>query len=432
MMNFISKIINFFRVLEYNIIEAVANKRKASLFCMKDFKFTISITDKCYKTKPTSSDYSKMRFQKEELTLDEFSDIISQGYSFCHIFKDNVRRNENFIGTNFICIDVDDSKVSLIDFLAGIDYQPTIAYTTFSNGIDDLYAFRLLYFFDEVITKEMYPVLYDSICDRIGLKGTKDNCGRKIAQLMNGNSSKNVEFVNSYIIYSTSIFIDDIFLPKDSLEYISSQLIHMSSNEPSGKKIDENDREKIVSLLNQNIDKFISRFSYIEIVTESSLDYESGYCLLDDTYVSLPFRIEWNNHKAKIKKYRDGEQRRRRLFIDAILIRKINRNISFAALLYNLVLRRKYYYDNSDGELTNKVLVSIVSESLKAPDKRLDEIINTKHARFKTDKIWCTENNISRRSYSRQVAKKLKYEEIGSWYDTSKSLSENLCWAQTN
>lgn len=399
---------------------------------MSKNKFEISISEQCYKMKPTSSDYAKMKFKKEELTLSEFSDKISRGYSFCHIFKENKRKNENFLYTNFVCVDVDDSKESLFDFLVGIEYQPTIAYTTFSNGIDDLYAYRLLYFFETDISKEMYPVLYDSICSQIGLSETKDNCGRKIAQLMNGNSKNDIELITSNIIYSTSTFIDNIFLPNDSLEYISSTHIHMSSNESVGKTVDENDRENIVSLLNQDIDAFITKFSNIEIVSESVLEYENGYSLLDDTYVSLPFRIEWNSHKAKIKKYKDGEQRRRRLFIDAILIRKINRNISFVALLYNLVFRRKHYYDNSDGELTNKVLVSIVYEALKTSDKRLDEIVNTKHARFKTDKIWCSENNISRRSYSRQVAKILKHEEIGSWYDTSNSLSENLSWAQTN
>lgn len=310
---------------------------------MKNQKFEISISRQCYKMKPTSFDYTKMRFQKEELTLDEFCDKISQGYSFCHIFKDNVRRNENFIKTNFICIDVDDSKVSLIDFLVGIDYQPTIAYTTFSNGIDDLYAFRLLYFFDSEITKELYPILYDSICSQIGLLDTKDNCGRKIAQLMNGNSKDDVELIKSDRVYTFSTFIDKEVFRKVSLEYNNNTHTHVNSKETNRKTESKTERTEAINSLKQGIEQFLNRYSHLDIISESLLEYEDGYCILDETYVLLPMRVKWTNKKARICKYRDGENRRKRLYLDAFLIRKVKIDISFAELLYNLVVRRKQF-----------------------------------------------------------------------------------------
>jgi len=401
MMNFTSKIINFFRVVEYNIIEAVANKRKASLLCMKDFKFTISITDKCYKTKPTSYEYASMRFHTDELTLDEFCDKISRGYSFCHIFKNNLRRNENFIKTNFICIDVDDSKVSLIDFLVGIDYQPTIAYTTFSNGIDDLYAFRLLYFFDSEITKELYPILYDSICSQIGLLDTKDNCGRKIAQLMNGNSKDDVELIKSDRVYTFSTFIDKEVFRKVSLEYNNNTHTHVNSKETNRKTESKTERTEAINSLKQGIEQFLNRYSHLDIISESLLEYEDGYCILDETYVLLPMRVKWTNKKARICKYRDGENRRKRLYLDAFLIRKVKIDISFAELLYNLVVRRKQFYDNSDGTLTDFYLISVVDSILKLSETDILKLKNTKHAKFKTDKNWCMQNGVSRRKYSR-------------------------------
>lgn len=198
-----------------------------------------------------------MRFQKEELTLDDFSDKISQGYSFCHIFKEDKRKNENFLYTNFVCVDVDDSKVSLIDFLAGIDYQPTIAYTTFSNGIDDLYAFRLLYFFDNEITKELYPILYDSICSQIGLLDTKDNCGRKIAQLMNGNSRDDVELIKFDRVYTFSTFIDKEVFRKVSLEYNNNTHIHVNSKETNRKTDSTIERTEAINSLKQGIEYFL-------------------------------------------------------------------------------------------------------------------------------------------------------------------------------
>lgn len=401
MINFFPKIINFFRVLGYNIIEAKADKREAYIIKMNTNKFEISISEQCYKMKPTSSDYAKMKFKKEELTLSEFCDKISQGYSFCHIFKENKRKNENFLYTNFVCIDVDDSDISLFDFLCTIDVQPTIAYNTFSNGIDDLYAFRLLYFFENEITKELYPILYDSICTQIGLSETKDNCGRKIAQLMNGNSRDDVELIKSERVYVFSTFINKDVFPKKSLEYNNNTHIHVNSNETNGNTNCTKERVQAIKTLQQGVQHFLNHYSHIEIISESLLEYEDGYCILDETYVLLPMRMKWTNKKAQISKYRDGEQRRRRLYLDAFLIRKIKIDISFVELLYNLVIRRKLFYDNSDGTLTDFYLISVVDSILKLSENDLLKLKNTKHAKFKTDRNWCTLNNISRRSYSR-------------------------------
>lgn len=59
-------------------------------------------------------------------------------------------------------------------------------------------------------------------------------------------------------------------------------------------------------------------------------------------------------------------------------------------------------------------------------------IKTTKHGKFKTDPDYCMQNEISRRSFARKVVKKLNHESIGEWYDCSKSISQNLEWAQQN
>lgn len=64
--------------------------------------------------------------------------------------------------------------------------------------------------------------------------------------------------------------------------------------------------------------------------------------------------------------------------------------------------------------------------------EELDFITTTKHGKFKTDPIFCRDNDISRRSYSRKVAKMINYESIGEWYDAGKSVRENYQWAQQN
>lgn len=70
--------------------------------------------------------------------------------------------------------------------------------------------------------------------------------------------------------------------------------------------------------------------------------------------------MNWKDGKPKVLKYKDGERRRKRLYVDALMMRAIKPNATFLELLYNLVLRRKYFYDNSDKVLTNEVLIEDV------------------------------------------------------------------------
>lgn len=70
---------------------------------------------------------------------------------------------------------------------------------------------------------------------------------------------------------------------------------------------------------------------------------------------------------------------------------------------------------------------------MKKSINELNRLIrNTKHGKFKTDPAYCLRNGISRKSYSRKVAKKLNHESIGEWYDCDKSVGQNLKWAKEN
>jgi hypothetical protein len=118
----------------------------------ESFRFDISISDRCYDHKPTSEDYKSMSFHVENLSADELIDRIKSGHSICHVFNDNRRTKKNFIYTSAVFIDVDDSPLSMKAFLEGCELKPSIAYTTFSNGKNGSYRFRLIYLFDKHIT----------------------------------------------------------------------------------------------------------------------------------------------------------------------------------------------------------------------------------------------------------------------------------------
>ena len=113
-------------------------------------------------------------------------------------------------------------------------------------------------------------------------------------------------------------------------------------------------------------------------------------------------------------------------------MRRIKPDITFQELLYNLVLRRQRYYDNSDGVLTNKFLIDQARKVLSAESSKIQSLNPCKHGLYRVDKDYCQKIGMTPRSYSRVVAGKIRFQEIAKWYDYNKSLSDNLVYAKAN
>jgi hypothetical protein len=409
----------------YNFMEEIINSHNES------FRFDISISHKCYDHKPTSEDYQAMTFHVENLNADDLLDRITSGYSICHIFQDNRRIKKNFMYTNAIFIDVDDHPQPMDAFVYGCELKPTIAYTTISDGKNGLHRFRLIYLLDEQITSvDEYKYLYDIFIQQIGMIETKDNCGSVATQLMNGNSSNQIRVFSSYLIYHTHSFLQNV-----SLELYNIPPIQHNSN-GTFCKTDSNPIEvdSVIKLLNKSSIAFLTEFSDTVLVFQTLLEYnEKGYALFPDKYFRLNVRYDWSTGKPHIMKYRDGEGRRKRLYVDALVIKAIRPDITFIELLYNLVFRRQHYYDNSDGVLQNRLLIEytnvVIAMSLDEIDARIS---NSRHGKFSTDSEWCALHNVTRRKYSRTVAKMINYEKIGEWYDAGITVLENLKYANEN
>ena len=203
----------------------------------ESFRFDISISDRCYDHKPTSEDYKSMSFHVENLSADELIDRIKSGHSICHVFKDNRRTKKNFMYTSAVFIDVDDSPLSMKAFLEGCELKPSIAYTTFSDGRNGTYRFRLIYLFDKQITStDEYKCLYYCITNMINLERTKDNCGSVTAQLMNGNSNSNVRVFRSNYVWDKLSFLQNCHLEL----HTSSSPTQYTSNRQFCKKREAN------------------------------------------------------------------------------------------------------------------------------------------------------------------------------------------------
>ena len=374
-----------------------------------DFEFEISISERAYCAKPKSEDYKSMKFRKVIVNPSKFMEYIRLGYSYCHVFKNDHRSNADFLYTYFVSIDVDDSHVSLANYLEKPYMKPTLAYTTFSNKKNGSYSYRLIYCFLEQIDAQMYEPLYISICSYVGLTNTKDDCGRVLSQLMNGNSQPYMEYYLSNRIYGISDFVQISHLRL----YCREDNMYNPKRLNCKKEFNSNNsiNNKIITDLNRlELPVFLAEYARLGIVEQTKLDYnEDGYCLIPDSFMKVFNRIVWTNKHARISKFKDGEGRRKRLFTDACIIRKIEPDISFEKLLYNLVYRRMRYYDNSDNVLTNKVLIEKAMYVLDLPLSDLDVLEPTKHGKFTTSKEYCNAHNLNRVSYARKVQKDLNY-----------------------
>ena len=170
-----------------------------------------------------------------------------------------------------------------------------------------------------------------------------------------------------------------------------------------------------------------------QILFETELKYnDNGFALIPDDYVRIQRNYTIYKEDGKIcSKYhrlKDGEGRRHQLFCNAKIRCQIKPNISIEEMIYNLVYDRYYFYDNSDNVLTNQCLLRIALDAKKATY----QMTMKNKPFFKVDSVFCKENNIKPNALKMMVRKTLHFDEITKWYDTTKSVKDNLSFAQNN
>ena len=433
----------------------------------RTFKFPISLSKDRYPTKE-SIDYTKMKLKVIETTASELLLFIRQGHSYVHIFKDNKRAKNNFLRTNVISVDMDDSTIPMKEQVTQLKFKPTFAYTSSSNGLPDKgFRFRLVYVFTDPICSVLaFEELYHRICSSNALD-PKDNCAGRVSQLMNGNTKPNIEVYESGYLYRTTDFMsldeqDNLkqrINPKvqnetlelsnnNSLQYISN--VQNWTDQPTEPTVISTTRklltkygygsdEEINKLLSENqsllkdywnhSDMMFTPLHYhIHLIQETQLPFnEDGYHVfkIDEEYYKIYIRYRKDkNGKTTIKRYVDDERRRKKLNHNCYLLKKIKRDISLTELLYNIVYIKNHYFDNTDGVITKTWMLDVVSKVLCCDiDEYKCEC--SKHPKLTTDKEYCRVHGLNRRSYSRECQKKERHSKIGEWYDLGLSVGEN-------
>lgn len=419
-------------------------------------KFEISISTKAYSDKNLIK-WNSVEYQRQSITVEEFALLIKEGYCFCHSFKTNgilfglsEKKDANFLSADMVFVDIDDSDIVMNDYVGRLSKKPTLYYTTPNNHTEKSnykYRFRLCYLFClPIYTVETYHSLYDGIAESIRKDiqdvEIKDNCGRTPSQQFSGNAKAECELYVTDNVFSHS----DFPYQSNNVSFSSSLSISNGNLSNSAKKDDDTvigvkdliiaDKSFISDINTLSpydlIDKYRTKYRYF---THTELHFQDGYALIPSDYQEIYRQtymdsfIKNNGDEIKfsaVKKLRDGDNRRKKLYIAGLIMKKILPNITFENLLYNLICERTYYYDNSDRVLSNKVLANIARNVVNIPLEKIQLQSKRKKRKFCVDKSYCAMLGILPNAMKNKVRKMLKDEEIGNAYDCSLSVAENL------
>lgn len=414
----------------------------------------ITIANKGLEKKPEKSEagtyFKDIVFQEFNIDIIDVEQVIGKGYTISYLYKDKEFKRElgyaknNYVGTEFICVDIDKCEIDPETFISGIKYKPTIYHTTFSNLTeikDYKYCFHLIYCFNNIILgednfKEVFFKLCEDYLDQVD-QNAKD-CHRCI--YTSNSSLENYVYKNTNIIYDVSDFIidkkDDVNSVFNRLKNDSLNISHTPSTNLSRKAENRQQdksfilKETFFSDLNSLdrisfVNKYSSIYPYITETVVNNNMYDEGYADLraTDYYVVPSCKYKWNKVKGKgeIPKVEKGI-RNKMLWLDACHFIKTTPNITKEHLVYCLIRVVLEHYDNKDKELTNQYIIRKAKEAWNGTDK-----VGTTKKRFKIDKsYWLQRGENDWLKVTHTVQKKMKDKDFGSLYDFNLSLEQNL------
>lgn len=394
----------------------------------------VSISDLNYNKKPTSEEIRFMTFKKETLSIEELSDYIKEGYSFCSIFKDDEfairdKKDSNYKYTQIISVDIDHSTMTFEEALKKLKTIPTIAYETYSNSLDNN-SYRFLYIFNERIegkelTKNYILTINSKIEKELSIK--IDANAMKVSQYFNGNNNQKV--ITNNVTYSKNDF---------KIEYNNIKV--------QTKK--NRDKDNIIHLdcTFDNESNFIKDFwtiSYIKLLDKyanafNDIQHTDLPSVDDDTpIIDIPngfreIRRYWymaesddGTRRDCLRKLKDGDNRRKTLFLNGMIRRLIWNDISMENLIYNLVFEFIHYMINDGNKITKKEIFGIAQRIMKADLNEYDNLGKTTR-KYMVNPMYCIKYNLSKRAVLNKSRSKIDYNEVASLYDCSISDKENI------
>lgn len=400
-----------------------------------------SISTNSFTQKPTSDEIRKINYKRKDLNIDEVINHIRGGYVFSANFCDDYttsitqrdRTYERFISTPMVMFDMDGCvDCSLVTLLDSLKYKPTVSYTTFSHNKEGKgNRYRLLYLFEDPITDtQLYKGIYKEIKSSFDFE-LDDNCGSNPCQAIFGSLND-----CEVIVTDSSYSVDDFNI---SIEKgLSNSIKKEKRNNIEIESLFRNDEYKSdfyhLSYA-ELLDKYRYVYPFFEHTPLPDVSDDCPYIILPENYISIKrywlcqrVKDEYGDERwlyAKIRKIKDGEHRRKKLYLNGILRRKMIPDITFEHLLYCLIFELYYFYENSKDTIKKQDILNIARNVMMA-DIANYSFEQTDKRQFVINEAYCRKYNVSKKE-ARNLSKKLiNYEKIGELYDVSLTDRENV------
>lgn len=404
----------------------------------QDYKFWVSLSTQKFDHKPNrDTEVAKLKFSRIYTDVEGFAEGIGKGYCYTPIFANATfsmaeKTDRNFIYSSFISIDIDHANSDMNTMVDGLEYKPTIAYTSCSDGVDGKYSYRLIYCFQDKIesNQEYSNYVYTLLeANKISIDEI-DKRSLKASQYYNGNGCDNIKLNITNIIYNKNDFKD--YYKEYNINNNESIILNNNThthtiicfNDTFENKEFENDfwNMKMEDVLS----KYLDVYPNIEHTPLPNVDEDTPCIIFPKDYVEI--RRYWKkSNGGRAIKIKDGNGRRKKLYINGVIRRLINPNITFDNLLFNLLYELCHYISNFDAEnIIDKKEIFLIARSVMKADITKYERLKGTDRRFLVNPKYCEKYGLNKKQVRNVAMKIIRSQGIGELYDFSKTDKENL------
>lgn len=413
-----------------------------------DYKFEVSISEKGYDHKPNrTTETPYLHFTKQTVDVDDFLNYMFEGHCYTPVYSSDSfsmssKTDNNYRYSYLVSIDIDHTQVPMNDMVDKLEYKPTLAYTSCNDGKDGEYKYRLVYCFDDKIEGigEYYNYVYSILnSNKLGIDDI-DKRSLKASQYYNGNGTQTFDFAVTDIVYNKDdfrLFYKDYYSlsctgirNKEDKSIIENHTYNTPYNIHLNDTFHDVDEEFESDYWNMKMEDILSKYVDIYPNMEHTPleipDDDTPYIIYPHGYIEI--RRWWRKRlDGKPIKIKDGEGRRRKLFLNGIIRRLINPNITFDNLLYNLLYELLFFISNYDADnIIGKREIYQIAQDVMKKDMTKYENLRGSHKRFMVNPNFCIKHGLSKNEVKSMAAKMIRYNQIGELYDNSLTDKENL------
>lgn len=409
-----------------------------------------------------------LSYYRETVTSEYLLESLLNGRVVCNLFQpkqfrvdgsfgSSEKNDKNFEGSYIIGVDIDHTSYkSREEYVASLSLEPSLSYTSFSNNLDGKGArFRLIYVFQDKIEGSYYfryvANSLNQIISRDAGEEISDNCNIRCSQYFNGTNITNPEYRDnvSFSLSDKVYSLEDLGVTDQGyLEYlesycqyktktpertaeINSEILRMKDKlgirddqeKPSESKYEAQEEFSISPQLIRDMkvldyDTFMkyNRHRYNYTYRAESGEWKDGiYQEVGEGYFSLYYNV---------RKVKDGEKRRKKLFERICLRRVMNPSIDPDTLLFN-AYEDRYRFFEIDNDLSIDCLVKNVEAALRLKISDIEDQYskNLEYLRGRKKGKYIFKSG---EYQSKGDLKAVVWSKISDKYDPSKSLKENL------